>query len=134
MMSTNEPNREPDSDPVQISPLLYASAGAPKIRRKFVRSGIISLVAAILQVPWVGVCIFTVMEFRLVDDSQPNVRGSALLVGSFSVPTIIGLACGFHSVRTAKDWRQNPFGLAGLVLSILWALGLGVALIQCVSA
>jgi hypothetical protein len=85
-------------------------------------SGIISIIAMLVQVPWAFFIYFTAI--------LPQVGGPAiaapivvLIVILALAPSIVSLACGWYSIRIAGVTSRNICGVAGVILvafEVIW--------------
>ncbi len=99
----------------------YARPGTWKGRRRIPVSGIVSLVAIFLQIPWGCFAIIRFWGTPLPTSTPPAI----LVVGFVFWPTLVSLLCGCHSLWVAGISWRNTCGVLGLIVvaaEFIWVL------------
>jgi hypothetical protein len=81
---------------------------------------LVSFIAGLVQVPWALICILTSWDLGL--DGLPGNWGARTLLMSMSIPTVVGMFCGYRSIKTWRRSGRNLLGIGGLVFSALGAV------------
>jgi len=118
-------------DTGKIAELNYAPAAKTKQYRKIPITGIISIVAMLVQIPW----SFPALHILALADYDPGPAGVKEPVPPLVVffawtiaflPALIGLICGCYSVKVAGISWRNSFGVLGLTMALMMVAALCV--------
>jgi hypothetical protein len=83
---------------------------------------LVSLIAGLAQVPWASACMLIAWGVGL--DRLPGNWGARVALASISVPTAVGIFCGYRSIKTWRRSGRNLLGVGGFVLCVLGAVWL----------
>jgi hypothetical protein len=103
----------------KMMPLEYASPRTARRSNKMPISGIVSFVAATLQVPWLFVVMMTAWGDHAPTGTGPDSVGMAFYFGVALIPSVVALLLGLYSIWVAGFRLRNIFGIGGLSIVAL---------------
>jgi hypothetical protein len=119
-MASEEGNDRPRSSARSDRETLEYASGA-RANRAFAWD-LASLIAGLLQFPWALFCML--IAWNLGSDALPGHWGARVLLVSMSIPTAVGIFCGYRAMKTHRRSGPNLLGGGGFVLCVLGAVWL----------
>ena len=120
-LNKDHPSRQQGEDPNWLE---YAHPRTSDNVRRGVIAGYISALAMVIQVPWlIGFAYWSLYAGIAPPSTSPPISKTLFFACMAVWPWILGLTCGWYSVRVAKiSWRNGP-GVLGLFLAIAGGIG-----------